>query len=136
MNQIRGNTDSEMTIDIGKIFKVIKINKWIILIVTIASATLGIFIAINIPNEYSSQVQILPELDTKDFADGLSKFKSLAGLAGVDLGVTGIADAVRPNLYPNIIQSTPFLMNVMNRHYVNLIFCNYLIINKLKILFF
>jgi len=26
--------------------------------------------------------------------------------------------------------------NAINRHYVNLIFCNYLIINKLKILFF
>ena len=113
-NQIQENTDSEMTIDIGKILKVIKINKWTILIVTIFSAALGIFIAINIPNEYASQVQILPELESKDAAGGLSKFKSLAGLAGVDLGGMGGTDAVRPDLYPNILQSTPFLMNVMN----------------------
>ena len=113
-NQIQENINSEMTIDIGKIFKVIKINKWTILIVTIFSAALGIFIAVNIPNEYASQVQILPELESKDAAGGLSKFKSLAGLAGVDLGGMGGTDAVRPDLYPNILQSTPFLMNVMN----------------------
>ena len=113
-NKIQENTDSELTIDIGKIFKVISRNKWSILIATIISAALGIFIAINIPNEYSSQVQILPELESKDAAGGLSKFKSLAGLAGVDLGGMGGTDAVRPDLYPNILQSTPFLMDVMN----------------------
>ncbi len=113
-NKIQENTDSEMTIDIGKIFKVISKNKWTILIATIISAALGIFIAINIPNEYSSQVQILPELESKDAAGGLSKFKSLAGLAGVDLGSMGGTEAVRPDLYPNILQSTPFLMGVMN----------------------
>jgi uncharacterized protein involved in exopolysaccharide biosynthesis len=112
-NQIQENTDSEMTIDIGKIFKVISKNKWAILIATIISVALGIFIAINIPNEYSSQVQILPELESKDAAGGLSKFKSLAGLAGVDLGAMSGTDAVRPDLYPNILQSTPFLMDVM-----------------------
>jgi uncharacterized protein involved in exopolysaccharide biosynthesis len=103
-----------MTIDVGKIFKVISKNKWAILIATIISAALGIFIAINTPNEYASQVQILPELESKDAAGGLSKFKSLAGLAGVDLGAMGGTDAVRPDLYPNILQSTPFLMDVMN----------------------
>ena len=113
-NQIQENTDSELTIDIGKIFKVISKNKWAILIATIISAALGIFIAINTPNEYSSQVQILPELESKDGAGGLSKFKSLAGLAGVDLGSMGSTEAVRPDLYPNILQSTPFLMDVMN----------------------
>jgi uncharacterized protein involved in exopolysaccharide biosynthesis len=113
-NQIQENTDSELTIDIGKIFKVISKNKWAILIATIISAALGIFIAINIPNEYSSQVQILPEIESKDAAGGLSKFKSLAGLAGVDLGAMSGTDAVRPDLYPNILQSTPFLMDVMN----------------------
>ena len=112
--QIQENTDSEMTIDIGRIFKVISKNKWAILIATIISAALGIFIAINIPNEYSSQVQILPELESKDGAGGLSKFKSLAGLAGVDLGGMGGTEAVRPDLYPNILQSTPFLMDVMD----------------------
>jgi hypothetical protein len=112
--KIPENREPEMTIDIGKMFKVIKKNKWTILIVTIFSAALGVFIAINIPNEYSSQVQILPELESKDAAGGLSKFKSLAGLAGVDLSSLSSTEAVRPDLYPNILQSTPFLMDIMS----------------------
>lgn len=108
------HTDSEITIDISKILKVIGKHKWIILIVTILFSGIGVFIAINTPNEYVSQVQILPELESKDAAGGLSKFKSLAGLAGVDLSSLSSSEAVRPDLYPNILQSTPFLMDVMN----------------------
>ena len=111
--QIQQNTDSEITIDISKIFKVIGKHKWIILIATILFTGVGVFIAINTPNEYISQVTILPELESKDAAGGLSKFKSLAGLAGVDLGSLSSSEAVRPDLYPNILQSTPFLMDVM-----------------------
>jgi uncharacterized protein involved in exopolysaccharide biosynthesis len=113
-NQSKHNIDEEVTIDISKIFKVIFKQKWAILIVTILSTMLGVFIAINIPNEFSSQVQILPELDSKDGGGGVSKLKSLAGLAGVDLGSMSGTDAVRPDLYPNILQSTPFLLSVMN----------------------
>ena len=112
--QIQRHIDSEITIDISKIFKVIGKHKWTILIVTILFSGIGIFIAINTPNEYVSQVQILPELESKDVAGGLSKFKSLAGLAGVDLSSLSSSEAVRPDLYPNILQSTPFLMDVMN----------------------
>jgi uncharacterized protein involved in exopolysaccharide biosynthesis len=113
-NQSQQNIDSEITIDISKIFKVIAKKKWAILIATIISTVIGIFIAINIPNEYASQVQILPELNSKDAGGSLSSLKSLAGLAGVDLGSMSSTEAVRPDLYPNIIQSTPFLMGVMN----------------------
>lgn len=112
--QIQQHTDSEITIDISKIFKVIGKHKWMILIVTILFTGVGVFVAINTPNEYVSQVQILPELESKDAAGGLSKFKSLAGLAGVDLSSLSSSEAVRPDLYPNILQSTPFLMDVMN----------------------
>ncbi len=113
-NKIQENIDQEITIDISKIFKVIAKRKWAILIATIISTVLGIFIAINIPNEYSSQVQILPELSSKDGGGSLSSLKSLAGLAGVDLGGMSATEAVRPDLYPNILQSTPFMMGVMN----------------------
>jgi uncharacterized protein involved in exopolysaccharide biosynthesis len=113
-NQSQQNIDQEITIDISKILKVIFKQKWAILIVAIISTVLGVFIAINIPNEYASQVQILPELTSKDGGGSLSGLKSLAGLAGVDLGGMSSTEAVRPDLYPNILQSTPFMMGVLN----------------------
>lgn len=88
--------------------------KWTILIVTFIATSIGIIVALKTPNEYTSQVQILPELVFKEGAEGLSKFKSLAGLAGVDLSDVGSTEAVRPDLYPNILQSTPFMMELLN----------------------
>ncbi len=88
--------------------------KWKIFIFCILSTFCGGWIAFQIPNEYSSQVQILPELEIKEGTESLNNFKSLAGLAGVDLSSFGSTEAVRPDLYPNILQSTPFLMQLLN----------------------
>lgn len=112
--KIQKQQHSEITIDIGQVFRRIADKKWTILIITALSALIGVATAINMPNEYVSQVQILPELESKDGVGGLSKFKSLAGLAGVDLSSFGSTEAVRPDLYPNILQSTPFLLEVLD----------------------
>lgn len=84
-----------------------------ILLSTLLFTSLGIWVALNIPNEYTSLVQILPELEIKEGTESMSNFKSLAGLAGVDLSSFGSTEAVRPDLYPNILQSTPFLMALL-----------------------
>ncbi|MBB6005142.1 GNVR domain-containing protein [Arcicella rosea] len=88
--------------------------KWKIFIVSTLFTFSGILIAYNIPNEYTSQVQILPELEIKEGTESMNNFKSLAGLAGVDLSSFGSTEAVRPDLYPNILQSTPFLMQLLH----------------------
>jgi LPS O-antigen subunit length determinant protein (WzzB/FepE family) len=87
--------------------------KWRIFIFSTLFTCLGIWIAYNIPNEYTSQVQILPELEIKEGTESMNNFKSLAGMAGVDLSSFGSTEAVRPDLYPNILQSTPFLMALL-----------------------
>lgn len=97
---------------ISEIIQQIRSKKGIILICSLLFTLIGVLYVISIPNEYSSDVKLLPELESKD-AGGLSKFKSLAGLAGVDLSSLSSTEAVRPDLYPNIIQSTPFILEVM-----------------------
>ncbi|MET3125586.1 capsular polysaccharide biosynthesis protein [Arcicella rosea] len=88
--------------------------KWKIFIFSTLCTCFGVWIAYNIPNEYTSQVQILPELEIKEGTESMNNFKSLAGLAGVDLSSFGSTEAVRPDLYPNILQSTPFLMQLLH----------------------
>lgn len=63
-----------------------------------------------LPNQYSSQVTVMPELQTKAPGGNLGGLSSLAGLAGVDIGslAGGSSDAIRPDLYPNVLQSIPF----------------------------
>lgn len=73
---------------------------------------LGAVYAFSRPNEYTSQVTLLPEIQAKG-SSNLAGLGSLAGLAGIDVsGLTGGADAVRPELYPTVLKSVPFALTV------------------------
>lgn len=79
---------------------------------TFCGAVLGVIIALSIPKEYSSVVTLVPELaDKKAGAGGLS---SLASMAGISLGSGGGADAVNPQLYPDIVKSVPFTTSLFD----------------------
>ncbi len=56
----------------------------------------------------------MPEL--KSAASGLGDLRSLASLAGVSLGgANGTSEAIRPDLYPDVIQSVPFSLYLLNQ---------------------
>jgi len=77
---------------------------------------IGVVHALLTPSEFTSDVRYMPELKGRS-AGGASQLSSLAGLAGINLdNVTGgDAEAVRPDLYPSILQSTPFLIHLMKQ---------------------
>lgn len=72
---------------------------------------IAIVVAYSIPKEYTSKVVLAPELSgTSTLVGGLG---SLASLAGMDLNMSG-DDALYPELYPQIVESTPFLCELMS----------------------
>jgi len=73
---------------------------------------LSIIIAFSIPKEYTSTAVMAPEMASGSSIG--SSIGSLASMAGIDLGgLSGGEDAVYPDLYPQIISSTPFLTELM-----------------------
>jgi uncharacterized protein involved in exopolysaccharide biosynthesis len=109
--QIEDN--GEISINFGEIFRTLK-SYWILIAsCAVIFAALGAIYSLTQPNEYSSIAKLLPELDSKSGGTG-GGLKSLAGLAGIELGggASG-GEAIRPDLYPNIIQSAPFLKEVL-----------------------
>jgi uncharacterized protein involved in exopolysaccharide biosynthesis len=75
----------------------------------------GVVHALLAPVEYTSAVRFMPELKTR-LSGNLSQLSSLAGLAGINLDAGGDADAVRPDLYPGILQSAPFFLHIMRQN--------------------
>lgn len=102
-----------ISIDFGAFFKILWKEKIILLIITMLAVVLGLFYAFSLREEYLSSGKILPEYQSKS-GGGLGQFAGLASLAGIDVGnaVSGGADAIRPDLYPDVLKSTPFFLDL------------------------
>lgn len=74
---------------------------------------LSIIVAFSIPKEYTSSVVLAPEFSSGSSAAG--GLGALASMAGFNLGgLSGSEDALYPELYPQIVSSTPFLCDLMS----------------------
>jgi hypothetical protein len=71
----------------------------------------GLVIAFSIPKEYTATATIAPELSDGKSGGGLS---SLAAMAGFNINTSSGADAIYPDLYPDIVSSTPFIIGLFN----------------------
>lgn len=74
------------------------------------SLLIGLVIVFSIPKEYVSTVMIAPEI-AENKGGGLS---SIASLAGFNLNSSLGVDAIYPDIYPNIVKSTPFITGLFN----------------------
>lgn len=104
----------EVKINFFEFFKIVWREKWWIMLVTAIFSCLGLLYAFNAREEFQTYGKILPELQGKSNG-GMGQFAGLASLAGVDLSSlsgSGVVDAVRPDLYPDVISSTPFFLEL------------------------
>lgn len=90
------------------------LSKWKVLLkACIIGGVLSIIVAFSIPKEYTSTAVLAPEVADGGGIGG--SIGSLASMAGIDLGgLSGGEDAVYPELYPQIVSSTPFLTELMD----------------------
>jgi uncharacterized protein involved in exopolysaccharide biosynthesis len=75
----------------------------------IAAAVVGLVIGFSIPQEFTVNSKLAPESVSRSGGGSLG---SLASLAGINLGSVSTADAVYPDLYPDIVASTPFVVEL------------------------
>ena len=78
----------------------------------VAGALAGLVIGFSIPEEYTVTVKLAPEVQGgKPSLGGLG---SLASMAGINVGSMNSADAMSPELYPDIVQSVPFMTELFD----------------------
>lgn len=86
---------------------------WIIMTM-ILFTIVGVLTALVLKPEFRSEARIMPEMNTGS-GDVFKRLASVAGFAGIDFAETEGLDAVRPDLYPNILQSTPFVLRLIDQ---------------------
>lgn len=72
---------------------------------------LGLVVAFSLVRSYTSTSKLAPEVASRSGGGNLS---SLASLAGINLGSVGTADVMSPELYPEIVSSTPFVVDLFS----------------------
>ena len=75
-------------------------------------AVVGLVVAFSIPKEYVTKVKLSPEMNGAAKAGG--DLGGLAAMAGISMGGGGGTDALSVELYPDIVKSTPFLLDLID----------------------
>ena len=84
--------------------------KWTIILIAFLSGVLGFVLALDIPKRYRTVVTLAPESTESDLASAAS---SISSLLGKGFG-TPASDAIYPELYPDIINTIPFSVEMLN----------------------
>lgn len=79
--------------------------------ISLVGALIGVFIAFSIPKEYSTIVILAPEVNS---TSAVGSAGALAAMAGINLGGTSTDGDMAPELYPNIVASTPFIIGLFD----------------------
>jgi len=104
------NTKNEFDIDLLLLVKKVWSKKVFLFKVIGIGIVLGLIVAFSIPKEYTTTVILIPDSQSSGLSGSMS---SLASLAGINLNAASGQDALSsPELYPNVLQSTPFLRDL------------------------
>ena len=102
--------DDEPEIDIMELISKLWKRRSMIIKWCICGAIIGLIAGFSIPKTYTASVLLAPETNDPKTTSGLS---SLASMAGINLNGGGI-DAINIDMYPDIIHSTPFIVDLFD----------------------
>ena len=107
-------------IDLMDVIKQIWAGRKTVLLFMAAGFLLAVVVVLVTPKQYQTQVKLLAESGSKNGSGGL--LGQLGGMSGLNLGgLSGLMggssseDALTPELYPDVVKSTPFLLDVLGK---------------------
>ncbi len=113
MDENRNNmpqTEEEEGIDIMALVKQLWDGRKTVIIWTCAFMVLGLIAALTMKRSYAVSTVMVPQLSSSKS----SSLSSLASLAGFDLGSVNTGSELSPLIYPQIVSSVPFRIELMN----------------------
>ena len=103
------DTTSSEEIDLIELVKKLWDQRIFILKVAGIAAIVGLIVAFSIPKEFTTTVKMAPEGINTTKGGGMA---DLAALAGFDLGSSSNWEGINLTLYPDVIMSTPFMVEL------------------------
>ncbi|MBK5203433.1 MAG: hypothetical protein JJE45_06925 [Prolixibacteraceae bacterium] len=105
-------TQEEQEIDIIELLHKIWDSRKTVIKTAVIFIIIGLIIAITSPKEYTATTIVVPQIeDGSTMKGGLS---GLASMAGISLGSATGGATLSPSLYPQIVSSIPFQLELMN----------------------
>lgn len=106
----------EDEIDLLELAKTIWSKRMFIVKVVALGAVIGVIAALLSPKEYKSTATLMPEYSTESQGSASSLLSQYGGLLGLSGGsYASNSNAIRVDLYPNIVQSTNFQLKLMDQ---------------------
>ena len=116
-NKERPREDEELEIDLMEYVRKLWAARKVLLKAAGIGAIVGVIIALSIPKQYTVEVTLSPE-SGKSGGGSLSGMAAMLGIGGMSLGSE--ADALNVSLFPDIVASTPFILELFNAHVTTL----------------
>lgn len=111
MEQEKKFSTESQNIDLLDVAKKVWKGKKTILKNCAISALVGIVISFSIPKEYTTTVTLASEVTRNSMSSSMS---ALASMAGINLGNSNNRDALSPLIYPDIVSSSPFAIELFD----------------------
>lgn len=103
--------EEELEIDLMEYARKLWASRKLLLKVAGIAAIAGVIIALGTPKTYTANVTLAPE-SGKSGGGGLSGIASMLGVGG--LSMSSDADAFNVTLYPDVVSSTPFIIDLLD----------------------
>lgn len=100
-----------ITIDFITVVRILLADKKKICIYSIVAGVIGLIFAFGTPKTYKSTVILAPEESGAGFSGSIS---SLASMVGMNMKIGQTGDALYPEIYPDLVQSTDFIVGLFD----------------------
>ncbi len=101
----------KIEVDFFQLFDILLKNKKSLCITCLVAAVIGVGLAFCVPRIYKSSVMLAPEESGNNM---LSNFSSLASMVGMDMKMNNSSDAIYPEIYPDLMESTDFMVGLFD----------------------
>lgn len=106
------NSGKEQEIDLIELVRKLWKKRNFLIKCFLVAVFIGLVIAFSIPKAYTTTVTLTPEMSNS--SKKMGGLEGLVAMAGVDLNSPTAMDAISPTLYPDVVKSTPFLLELFS----------------------